>query len=289
MIGVVILNYNSSSDTLKCIDFLSRQEDVALDIIVVDNASASSDDVDALRMACESKGARFHAAPHNRGYNAGNNIGIRMALDAGCDAVMIANPDMEFPDTAYVATIYRELMSRPGCAAISGAILSPDGRYQTPMKPDGSWTGSLAWIRDVLSLRSKRSSNTDSFIDAPATPHQCHKLSGCCLMLRGDYLREHGLFDENLFLYCEESVLSRRIEAAGCTMYYTSAVKAVHRHISGAKGDPRPRFRHWRDSRLYFIRRYSRWPWYGRMIASLSFRLYTFIMITLHSIRHQSR
>lgn len=285
MIGVVILNYNSTSDTLKCLDYLSRQEDVELDIVVVDNASASAGDVATLKDACGQRNVRFHRTERNDGYNAGNNIGIQMALDSGCDAVLIANPDMEFPDTKYIVTIYKELMSRQGCAAISGAILSPDGRFQTPMKRDDSWTASFSWVRDILGQRKESCRDYDEFIDNPSVPHQCYKLSGCCLMLHSDYLIKNGLFDEKLFLYCEESVLSRQIETAGYTMYYTPAVSAIHRHVSGEKGDPRPRFRHWRDSRLYFIRRYSRWPWYGRLIASLSFRLYTALMITANSIR----
>ena len=285
MIGVVILNYNSLKDTLKCIDSLSRQEGVQLDIFVVDNASSSQADIASLKEVCDGRGIHFLTAPHNRGYNAGNNIGMRMALDAGCDAILIANPDMEFPDHNYVSTLYREMVQHPDCAAISGTILSPEGRHQTPMKKDGSWTECFAWVKDLLGLNKTPSAEYADFIDNPTVSHQCAKLSGCCLMLNSTYLKTNGLFDENLFLYCEESVLSRQIERAGKTMYYTTAAQAIHRHVSNEKGDPRPRFRHWRDSRLYFIRKYSNWPWYGRMFASISFRLYTFIMITANSRR----
>ena len=37
-VAVVILNYNSSADTIKCIRFL-RQQSIFIHIIVVDNAS----------------------------------------------------------------------------------------------------------------------------------------------------------------------------------------------------------------------------------------------------------
>lgn len=288
MIGVVVLNYNSISDTLKCMDFLSRQEDVILDIIIIDNHSASSEEVTALQKICAKRGARFKCAASNNGYNAGNNIGIRMALESGCDAVLIANPDMEFPDSQYVATLYHELMLRPDCAAISGAIIGPDGRHQTPMTRDGAWTQSFSWLKMVLT-RSRKDAGSDGnadFIDNPYEPHNCAKLSGCCLMLSSAYLKKHGLMDENVFLYCEESILSRQVESVGYKMYYTPAVSAVHRHVSVKKGDPRPRFRHWRDSRLYFIKKYSSWPWYGRVLASLSFRMYAGVMIMLKSIRN---
>ena len=39
-IGVVILNYNSAADTMKCIEFLQKQKlNEELHVIVVDNAS----------------------------------------------------------------------------------------------------------------------------------------------------------------------------------------------------------------------------------------------------------
>lgn len=285
MIGVVILNYNSKSDTLKCLEYILRQEGVDLNINVVDNSSTSSADVEELRKVCNEKSIKFHQAPFNKGYNAGNNIGIREAIESGCDAILIANPDMEFHDEKYISILYDELIKRPECAAISGAILSPDGKYQTPMKRDNSWRESLYWIKDFLFPRKKVSEQWADFIDNPLHPHKCHKLSGCSLMLRSDYLMKHGLFDEKVFLYCEEAILSRQIESAGYIMYYTPAVCALHRHVSKEKGDSSSRFRHWKASRLYFIRRYSSWPWYGRMIASLSFRLYSFVMITINRIR----
>lgn len=273
MTGIVLLNYNSAADVAKCVAMLEAQTEASRSvIIVVDNASASADraQVEAL---CSAHGHRFIAADTNRGYSAGNNLGIAEALVLGCDAVMIANPDMEFPERDYVDRLRGVLFSAPDYAVAASRIVGADGQDQNPMKAEGKWTSAFAWVKELL-LRKPA-----DYIDDPARSHDCHKVSGSCLMLRADFLRSNGMFDPIPFLYCEEAILSKQVENAGMKMRYDSTLCAIHRHIPSAKGDPRPRFRHWCASRIYFIRRYSGWSAMGRHASILSMRLYTALLI----------
>lgn len=137
-IAVIILNYNSSSDCKNCISFLEKQEDVDLEIVIVDNAS-KPEDQEELRKLEElwkdekvstlnpSKGDFWNdgefwenrgktgtiknltliEAKENRGYNAGNNIGLRYAAEKGYQWALIANPDMEFPDPFYLKKLLK--------------------------------------------------------------------------------------------------------------------------------------------------------------------------------------
>ena len=96
-ISIIILNYNSSSDCRECVADLKRQEGVELDIVIVDNCSPREGEQDAIRQLCANDGCTFIQAKDNRGYNAGNNIGLRYAADRGYKYALIANPDMRFP------------------------------------------------------------------------------------------------------------------------------------------------------------------------------------------------
>lgn len=283
MTGIVILNYNSAADVEKCVGMLRQQTAAAeMEIIVVDNASEA---VDRARVAalCEAEGLRFIAADCNRGYSAGNNLGIAEAIRLGCDAVMIANPDMEFPQRDYVYRLRDTLFSQPDYAVAASCIVGPDDRAQNPMKEEGGWQSSFAWIGELL-LRRRH-----DFIDRPTESHDCLKVSGSCLMLRTDFLKSIGLFDSTPFLYCEEAILSRQVASAGMKMRYDASISAIHRHIPSAKGDPRPRFRHWRRSRIYYIKHYSGWPLAGRLAAILSMHLYTSILISGASLKRLLR
>lgn len=267
-VAVIILNYNSSADCCKCVSFLKLQEEVELELVLVDNCSPDGDKVEAL---CREQGCTFIASPENRGYNAGNNIGLRYAAEKGYKYALIANPDMEFPQTDYVKRLVEAMEQDEEIVVAGSDIVGADCIHQNPLVRDGNWTTSFNWIKGLL---RKKNIDAYEFIDDYKENHYCTKVSGCCLMVRMDFIREIGFFDEYPFLYCEEPILSRQVEIAGKRMYYTAEAQATHRHIASTKGDPVKRFRQWKRSRLYFIDRYTRDSWIGKKLASLSTTLY---------------
>lgn len=98
-------------------------------------------------------------------------------------------------------------------------------------------------------------------------------------MIRLSFLKKINFFDENVFLYCEEAILSKQVEHADMKMFYTAESLAIHNHQSSAKGNPTSRFRIWRDSRIYFIKNYSKDSMFGKTMAILNMYFYTQIMI----------
>ena len=101
-IACIILNYNTSSDCRKCASFLTSQEDMEVELIFVDNNSLP-DDWKKLKEFCLVKGHTFIENQENKGYNAGNNVGLRYAAEKGYEYALIANPDMEFPQKDYLS------------------------------------------------------------------------------------------------------------------------------------------------------------------------------------------
>lgn len=275
-IPVILLNYNSTPDCRKCVSFLKRQEGIDLEIIIVDNASS---DASEARELCQEQDLTFIQADANRGYNAGNNIGLRYAASKGYKYALIANPDMEFPDTHYVKRLVQELEDNPLAVVVGSDIVTPEGIHQNPMLPDGDWTHSFGWIKDIFSTR--RQQEAYNFIGDFRKTAQCFKLSGCALLVKLAYIKSIGYFDEYPFLYCEEAILAKQVSSSGHTMRYVADTTAIHRHISSIKGDPRPRFRHWQRSRLYFIRHYSGYPWYGKILSTLSWWTYFTLFRTI--------
>lgn len=274
MIPVILLNYNSTNDCHKCISFLQKQMGVDLEIIVVDNCSAEKNRI-AVEQLCNEEGCSFIANTKNAGYNAGNNVGLRYAAEKEYEYALIANPDMEFPQTDYVDKLSKLLQSDDQLAVVASDIITPKGVHQNPMKPDGNWQSSFGWLTGLFKKQPK---DTYSFIDNWQESHKCKKVSGCCFMIRLSFLKDIGYFDENVFLYCEESILSKQVERTGMRIFYTAECQAVHNHQSSVKGNPATRFGIWRDSRIYIIKHYSNYPWYGKAIAIMNMRLYVRVM-----------
>lgn len=282
-IAVIILNYNSSDDCRKCISFLKRQENVELEIIIVDNCS-KKDDLTKIRELCQEHCCTLLENRENRGYNAGNNVGLRYAANKGYRYAVIANPDMEFPQTDYLFRLADRAEQDHTVAVVGSDIIGKDGTHQSPMYRDGNWKNSFGWIPDLFCRKKK---DAYKFIDNYRENHFCHKVSGCCFLIRMDFVRSIGYFDENVFLYCEEAILSRQVELAGLKMYYLRDVQAVHAHINSKKGDPTVRFEHWKRSRIYFIERYSGDSRMGKAIARLSFHTYVALFKLLHAIKNK--
>ena len=282
-IGIIILNYNSSSDCRKCASFLTSQEGVEVELIFVDNNSLP-DDQKGLKEFCQQKGHTLLENQENRGYNAGNNIGLRYASQKGYQYALIANPDMEFPQKDYLSRML-DVMEKDFNIAVCGSdIVTPEGIHQSPMKRDGNWKNSFGWIKSYF---RKSPTDTYSFIDNYKQSHYCHKVSGCCLMVRMNFIQKIGYFDEYPFLYCEEAILSRQVEQSNkWKMFYLSEAQAIHRHIKSEKGDPVHRFKQWRRSRIYFNNKYNENHFLGKAISNISITLQTLLLIFVQKLKH---
>ena len=278
-VALVILNYNSSGDCRKCIADLKLQTGVEMEIIVVDNCSRDDDRL-VVETLCEDSGCTFIANPENCGYNAGNNIGLRYAAEKGFEYAMICNPDMQFPQRDYLEKMAVILRDNTEVAVAATDILHADGYHQNPMKPDGGWFSSLQWIRNLFRHNTKDEALI--YIDNWRENHYCHKVSGCCFMIRMSFLKQINFFDEYPFLYCEEAILARQVETAGMRMFYLSNCQAVHRHIKGMKGDPAPRLRQFLRSRIYCQKHYTNDSRIGKIIAISSWFFYVYILVAFY-------
>ena len=247
-IAIIILNYNSFQDCKDCIDSIRLQTGIDYEIVVVDNCSRP-EDAAQVRELCTKYDCTFIAAEQNRGYSAGNNVGLRYAADAGYDYMAIVNPDMLFPQHDYFSVLVSAMKQHEGTVmAGSDIILGTSKTHQNPMRSIG-YCEELFWF--IYMFR-------DRYVHFPASTY-CDALSGCCFVITRDFLREIGFLDENTFLYEEESILSTQVKRAGRKMLYVAETMALHNHKENRKGSIVNRVRHLRRSRRYYYRQYCRY------------------------------
>ena len=104
------------------------------------------------------------------------------------------------------------------------------------------------------------------------------KVSGCCMMIRMDFLRSTGYLDENVFLYCEEPILSVRVHAAGGKILYLPWVSATHAHVPGEKEDSAKRMLLFIKNRKYYLRQYSGYNRQQQVVFSCHMMFWLFII-----------
>jgi len=84
-------------------------------------------------------------------------------------------------------------------------------------------------------------------------------VSGCLFMVRADAMMKYGMFDEKIFLYCEEVTLGMKMHQAGQKMALLPQEKALHLHsvsISKSYKSDVAKRKLLNQSKLYVIRTY---------------------------------
>lgn len=289
----VVLNFNSSHDLAVLLPQLKAQRGIPHAVIVVDNASrpeeverakeiftqtwpdgvagATADITARIEGAGPPASAYLVLHDRNGGYSAGNNVGIRLADKLGASAVLIANPDMRLDNPDYAAQLYDTLMGEEHNVIAASRVVGLDGRDQSPLTELAYWEEFL-W--PVVVLRN-RLGKPISHVVVPAgdQPVAVEKVSGCCLMLRTDFLRSNGYFDEGVFLYCEEPILSEQVRRVRGRIVFQPRLKAVHAHVKTSKGNPSRNMLRHIESRNYFIRYYARHGPVAKLGLSVSYAL----------------
>ena len=121
-VTIVVLNWSRGDETVGCLESLARASLGGASILVVDNGSRDGS-VAMIR-------ARFPdqpilELPENRGYAAGNNAGMRAALEAGARGVLLLNNDTRVrPD--FLIPLLWAMNDEPRAGAVSSAILRED-------------------------------------------------------------------------------------------------------------------------------------------------------------------
>ena len=78
----------------------------------------------------------------------------------------------------------------------------------------------------------------------PAVTDQSHPtsvdwVSGACMVVRRDTLRDVGPLDERFFMYFEDADLCRRARTAGWLVYYLPHVEIVHQTGASSRSKPK--------------------------------------------------
>ena len=268
-VSAIILNYNSGSDSIKCIGFLLKQDYNNLDIIVVDNHSSDKEDCLKLQKYCDENKIQFISNKDNLGYSAGNNIGLRAAIKDKADWCLIINPDVEIRDNTYISYVMKRKNDFQNVGAIGTNILNPDRSRQNPSR-------NLKLSEEILfpiEVIKQKLGIWDGYLMEDKTGY-CEKIHGCCLFLNRDFLLKADFLDESVFLYCEEPIQSKQIKKMKYNTLYIKEVTANHEHYRNQKaGSSGSRMKMFLKSRTYYINKYSEYSALGKKFAILSRKL----------------
>lgn len=224
----VVLNWNGRDDTLACLESLRRLDWSRHETIVVDNGSS---DGSAEAIEARHPEATVIATERNLGFAEGNNVGLRAALEAGADYVLLLNNDtLVAPDL--LAQLVSEAESRPDAGVICPLIY-----YLDP--PDRIWyAGARFDARRGHNGRHTGYGETDR--GQYDRVREIGRATGAAMLVRRSVIEEVGLLDGELFLQVEDVEWSLRMRRAGWRIFFAPAGKVWHRVSVATGGEHAP-------------------------------------------------
>lgn len=223
MIGCVVLNYNDADTTL---DLLKRIEPMEIidQIVLVDNKSTDN----SLERLKEQESNKVHVvcAEKNGGYGSGNNVGIGyLRKNYSCDYIIIANPDVIFDES-----VIKKMVNEFDEDTVIVAPLTLDSKKERQLP--------IAWkvptVKDyflfssiVLNRIFKPFQYPTQFFNTDICEVDC--VQGCLFMLNNSLI-EDKLYDENIFLFFEESCIGKQFKDKGYKTKLLMNVDYIHNH-----------------------------------------------------------
>ncbi len=225
-IDCIILNYNDADTTIKLVMKI-KDYSVFDNIIVVDNKSS---DNSLLKLQKYITGnIILLEADKNGGYGAGNNIGIKYAKEKKTDYVLIANPDTIFEEFAIVALV-NHMRKNPECAVASMLSLRTNGEFSKPI----AWK-SGGFLKEVLSccvfshwVFRRHLTVQESEICNDVESINVYGVPGSLVMIDVNY--DELLYEEDVFLYCEEKILGNKVKSIGKKTKLYLKANYIHNH-----------------------------------------------------------
>jgi GT2 family glycosyltransferase len=238
---IIVLCYNGVELTLECLASLRQLSIPQADVLIVDNAS--SDGTPAAVRARFPEVAVIETGA-NLGFAAGNNVGLRYALERGYDYALLLNNDTEVaPD------FLKELVTAAESAPEIGVVGPTIVYYE---RPDLIWSagGAIDWQRGTSAMRGIG----EPVAQLPPAARDVDFVTGCALLCKRAVLERVGLLDERFFMYYEETEWCVRARRAGFRILHVPSARVLHKIPLNARADKPYVAYYMTRNRLLFLR-----------------------------------
>jgi GT2 family glycosyltransferase len=215
-LAVVLINWRQEERTLRCVRAVAGWHALKPRVIVVDNESTEAT-YSALSAAVPDED--LICSTVNNGYAGGNNLGIKRALAAELDFVLLLNTDAEISS----AGVSQLLARLDACAqiAIIGPVVNESDDRQTRRHVGGRDIASHSLTRISMSP-----AHSESLMGYPV--QAVDYVPGTVFLARGSVFEEIGFLDEEYFFSGEIADFCKRARDRGHKVCVDLEVEAQH-------------------------------------------------------------
>ena len=241
IVSVILVNWNNWQETELCLNQIVKldYDQSRLEIIVVDNGSMD-DSVNSLR---SHSGIKLLKSETNVGFAAGSNIGIKHALHADSELILLLNNDTILP------SFFLEPLIKAVDLTRNIKIVSPKINYVNPSNIIWYAGGMFRWPR-ILGSMVGQSENDNGQWDSS---RKVDFAVGCCMLIHRSVFEEIGLLDENFFFYHEDIDFCYRASLKGIQTFFEPKSVIYHKVALSTQNNIPMRIRLFNQARMVFL------------------------------------
>ena len=259
-ITIVILNYQTFTDTINFVEQIRLQEDINVSILIVDNCSLNNSFKILSDTFKTDTGVEVIQSENNGGYASGNNFGFRYLKEQEVDFILISNNDIIIKDRFLLSKLMNSYLKCNDPAFLSPVMLNEKGVQERP----SSWNiptfledfRNLFFLDRIKGVDEKMKQS----LQKGCVSVEC--LPGAFTLIKKQTLFDLGLFDEGTFLYCEERINAVKVRRKGLYNYLNKELSFVHKESETISQSFNyiSRMKILVKSRIYFHVKYNKLP-----------------------------
>lgn len=280
-VSVIVVNWNTRDYLRECLDSIRQvSAGLSVEVVVVDNAS---EDGSPAMVAESFPEVTLIRNTLNRGFAAANNQGIAVAKGR---YVLLLNSDAVLLPGA-LETVVVVADENPQAGMVGCRVLNRDRSLQVSCMrfPDFHGLMSAALFLPRLFPRNRWLGYEDLTWWDHATEREVEVLNGCFILVRMAAIREAGVFDEDFWLYAEETDWCYRMKQAGWQVRFTDRAEIIHYGGASSKQHSGWILHQLWGAKLQFIRKHRSTGYYVLCCAALGLRFTVrMILFTLAAI-----
>ncbi len=248
MIGFVIVNYNDAKTTIKLLENIKDYSCIDR-IVVVDNQS--TDDSFQVLNAYECDKIKILQRSDGREFGKGVNFGLRYLKDQGIFYSFVSNSDVEISKEE----VLQKMIQRREQAIVMGPVIREHSGYNRGWKVPSNLQLLLLSIPFFYRFFLSMNQYSDDYYSKSFLPVEV--VSFCFFFVSILDLEPVGYLDDQVFLYFEENIVSKKLKKQG--IYLCNDVEVFHNHsVTINKNLKRSRkYKALSQSRRYFARVYN--------------------------------
>lgn len=219
MIGFLIINYNDAPTTIT---LLKNVKDYScLDYIVVIDNNSTDDSYSKLLPYANEK-VHILRRDDGRAFGAGINFGLKYLESFGVDYSFISNSDV----VIYSESDLKKLISYRNGIHLLGPVIKEHTGLNRGWKIPSNGLLFLQSLPFVYRFFQNNNRYSESFYSQKLL--EVEAVSFCFFFASLKSIREVGYFDEKVFLYFEENIMSSKFQKKG--IYLCTNVEVFHNH-----------------------------------------------------------